>query len=100
MEEGGLGILWKSLINYFMDWTAINQMLCPVTPKSDQFLMSPTAAPEICHQTVWRTWLFIAYSKMTTLPILTTSRIHFSLKGWEDVLFELGNERLMYGLID
>ena len=28
------------------------------------------------------------------LPILTTSLIHFSLKGWENVLFELGIERV------
>ena len=32
--------------------------------------------------------------KMTILPILTTSLIHFSLKGWENVLFELGSERV------
>ena len=30
---------------------------------------------------------------MTILPILATSLIHFSLKGWENVLFELGSER-------
>ena len=28
-----------------------------------------------------------------TIPILTTSPIHFTLKGWENVLFELGSER-------
>ena len=27
-------------------------------------------------------------------PILTTLHIHFSLKGWENVLFELGSERV------
>ena len=27
-------------------------------------------------------------------PILTTSPIHLSLKGWENVLFELGSERV------
>ena len=27
-------------------------------------------------------------------PILDTSFIHFSLKGWENVLFELGSERV------
>ena len=32
--------------------------------------------------------------KMILLPILTTSLIHFSLKGWENVPFELGNERV------
>ena len=34
----------------------------PFTPKSDQCLISPVASPEIWHRTVWRTWLFIAYS--------------------------------------
>ena len=50
------------------------------------------------HRTVWRTWLFVAYSDeiwlYTVLPILTSSRIHFSWKCWENVLFELGSERL------
>ena len=32
------------------------------SPKSDQFKISPAASPEILHHTVWRTWLFIAYS--------------------------------------
>ena len=32
--------------------------------------------------------------KMIILPILTTSFIHFSLKGWENVLFDLGSERV------
>ena len=31
---------------------------------------------------------------MIILPILTTSLIHFSSKGWEDVLFEIGSERV------
>ena len=31
---------------------------------------------------------------MIILLILTTSLIHFSLKGWENVLFELGSERV------
>ena len=34
----------------------------PFTPKSDQCQISPAASPEILHHTVWRTWLFIAYS--------------------------------------
>ena len=29
---------------------------------SDQFRISPADSPEIFHHTVWRTWLFIAYS--------------------------------------
>ena len=36
--------------------------LNPFTPKSDQFQISPANSPEILHHTVWRTWLFIAYS--------------------------------------
>ena len=117
--------------------------------KSDHFQTSPTPSPEIFYHTVWRTWLFVAYSderwfyhfslphlyifhlvwplhskewsiitfsysltgnitshsmrnlafhsllrwKMITLPILTTSlfSIHFPLKGWENVLYELGS---------
>ena len=31
---------------------------------------------------------------MILVPVLTTSLIHFSLKGWESVLFELGSERV------
>ena len=31
---------------------------------------------------------------MIILPILTTSLIHFGLEGWENVLFELGSERV------
>ena len=35
--------------------------------------------------------------KMIILPILITSLIHFFLKGWENVLFELGTERVKGG---
>ena len=34
----------------------------PFTPKNDQFQISPAASLAILHHTVWRTWLFIAYS--------------------------------------
>ena len=34
----------------------------PFTPRSDQYQTSPAASPEILHHTVWRTWLFMAYS--------------------------------------
>ena len=43
----------------------------------DQFQISPAASPEVLCQTVWRTWLFIAYSDDRWL-ILSTS--HSSLK--------------------
>ena len=56
----------------------------------------PATSPETLHHTVWRTRLFIAYSDKRWLchQFLTTSLIHLSLKGWENVLFELGNERV------
>ena len=38
------------------------QHINPFTPKSDQCQISPVASPEILHHTVWRTWLFLAYS--------------------------------------
>ena len=40
---------WANVLNTF-------------TPKSDQCQISPAASPEILHHTVWRTWLFKAYS--------------------------------------
>ena len=68
----------------------------PFTPKSDQFQISPAAPPVILYHTVWRTWLFLtqSYVKMIIVTILPTSPIHFSLKCWENVLFELGSERV------
>ena len=65
----------------------------PFTPKSDQLQISPAASPEILHYTVQRTWLFhsLLRWKIIILSILSVSLTHFSLKGWEIVLFELGN---------
>ena len=64
-------------------------LINPFTPKSDQFQISPVAPTEILHHIVWRTWPFMAHSEGRRLyhrQILTTSLIHFSLKGWENVL--------------
>ena len=36
---------------------------------------------------------------MIMLPILTTSLIRLSLKGWENVRFELGTERVNDGYV-
>ena len=50
----------------------------------------PLQSQEILHHTVWRTWLFLAYSDETWLyHQCNTSLIHFFLKGWENVLYEL-----------
>ena len=72
------------------------KMINPFAPKSDQFQISPAISPEILHHTVWRTWLFIAYSdeRWSYYLLLATPLIHFSLKRWENVLFELGTERV------
>ena len=35
-----------------------------------------------------------AFQDDYTVPILTTSPIHFSLEGWENVLFEIGSKRV------
>ena len=68
--------------------TSIN----PFIPKSDQYQISPVASQEILHHTVWRTWLFIAYSDARWLyyQLSLPSVIQFSLQGWENAVFELG----------
>ena len=44
------------------------------------------------NHTVWRTWLFIAYSdeRLSLYQFSVTSLIRFPLKGWENVLLNLG----------
>ena len=63
---------------------------------SDQCQNSPAASQEIWLHTVWRTWLFIAYSDEKWLYYKFS--LHHShnrfLKGWENTLFELRSERV------
>ena len=64
-------------------------------PKSDQFHISPAALPEILHCTVWRTWLFIAYSN-ERWSYYQLSLPHFYISprlGECTVRFELGSDR-------
>ena len=72
--------------------------IAPFTPKSDQFQFSPAASLEILYIPRRWTWVFISSLlrwKMIVLQILTTSLTHLSLtKVWENVLLELGGERL------
>ena len=79
-------------------WEAFN----PFTPKSDQCQISPAASPEILHHTVWRTWLFIAYYVDKWLYYQFS--LHHSyislLKGWENVLLELGSERVKTRMLE
>ena len=72
------------------------QHINPFSPESDQCQYSPAASQEIWHHTVWRTWLFIAYSDEKWLYYkfsLHHSYNRFS-KGWENTLFELKSERV------
>ena len=47
---------------FLSDQASMGTQVSPFPPKSDQFQISPAASPKILHHTVWRTWLFIAYS--------------------------------------
>ena len=67
----------------------------PFTPESDQCQNSPAASQEIWHHTVWRTWLFIAYSDEKWLYYKFSLHHSYNcfFKGWENTLFELRSER-------
>ena len=73
-------------------WITIN----PFTPESDQCQNPPAASQEIWHHTVWRTWLFIAYSDEKWLYYKFSLHHSYNrfLKGWENTLFELRSERV------
>ena len=68
----------------------------PFTPESDQCQNSPAASQEVWHHTVWRTWLFIAYSDEKWLYYKFSLHHSYNrfLKGWENTLFELRSERV------
>ena len=72
----------------------------PFTPEGDQCQNSPAASQEIWHHTVWRTWLFIAYSDEKWLYYKFSLHHSYNrfLKGWENTLFELRSERVNPGL--
>ena len=59
-----------------------------------KFPLQPHQKYNITQSTEWSTWLFIAYSDERRLyyqlPLLHL--IHFSLKGWENIRFQLGSE--------
>ena len=90
-----VGLRWKSKWSHLLlvDCSSMTlvesktSVLNPVNPKSDQHQNSPAASPEIKHHTVRRTWLCntLLRWKMTN----TTS-----IKGQENVFFELRSERV------
>ena len=53
------------------------------------------------HYTVWRAWLFIAYSvdRLLTTNSHYITYMHLSLKGWENVLYELVSERVAFATL-
>ena len=67
----------------------LNVWLNPFTPESDQCQISPAASQEIWHHTVWRIWLFIAYSDERWLYYKFSLHHAYNcfLKGWENTLF-------------
>ena len=91
-----LSILTTSLIHFSLKgWEIVlfqlgSERVNHFTPKSDQCQISPAASPEISlHSTKNLAFHSLLRWKMIILPILTTSPIHFSLKVWENILFEL-----------
>ena len=82
----------------FLNTSLLHFFVNPFTPKSDQFVISPVASPEILHHTVWSTWLFIAYSGDKWLCnqfSLCITYIHFSLKVGRMYILSLGVERFI-----
>ena len=55
-------IISQDCFHKFGSWSSYCSALNPFTPESDRCQISPAASPEILHHTVWRTWLFLAYS--------------------------------------
>ena len=75
-------------------WGQFIKLLTLSLPRGNQFQISPAASPGILHRPIWITWLFIATQMKDdyTTNSNNLTYIHFSLKGWENVLFELGSE--------
>ena len=88
-------LTWISRTNEWLN-TFDDCFIIPFSSKSDQFQNSPAALPQILHHTVWRAWLFIAYSDERWLYYqFSVHHVYIlSLEGWENVLFELRSERV------
>ena len=86
-------VVWQCSAGCPWPWCCFR--LNPFTPESDQCQNSPAASQEIWHHTVWRTWLFMAYSDEKWLYYKFSLHHSYNrfLKGWENTLFELRCER-------
>ena len=84
LTPGGLSLLLQAispgLLFHSQEWSTSN-FSCSLTRNIPSHSMENLA------------FHILLRSKMIILPTLTTSLIHFSLKGWENVLFELRSER-------
>ena len=78
----GAAVRWPSTVN-------------PFTPKSDQFQISPAGSPEILHHARSKQ---LRFSSLTQMKDDYTTNSHYLtytfLRGWENVLLELGSERV------
>ena len=97
------GVLWQACHGYHHlfppDYLCSNQRCSVKISKIDQFQTSLAASPGIVHHTVRRTWLFMAYSDEMWLYYqfsLAQHHLYVLLKGWENVLLELGGERVKH----
>ena len=90
-------VLSWSLQTIFHDVVAL-ESVCQLkfnlfTPENDQVQISSAASPVILHDSMTHVG-FIAHldGKRLYYYILIVSLINFSIKGWDNVLFKLGNE--------
>ena len=91
---GGGGAWWSYTVRR-IDWDRQlrRPTVNPYAPKTDQFQIFPAASPEILHHTVWRTWLFIAYSGERWL--YTTNSCYLT---YTSSLWKVGRMHLVFGL--
>ena len=96
-----VGKMWTAWCLLFQPVTMITFIFLytPSTPKSDQFHISRAASTPILHHTVWRTWLFMAYSderwlyyQFLTLSLLSSKSV-FS-QPFKKQLYECCSENL------
>ena len=90
-EELGFSLLARVKDHDYTTNLTTSLIFNPFTPESDQCQNSPAASQEIWHHTVWRTWLFIAYSDEKWLYYKFSLHHSYNrfLNGWENTLFEL-----------
>ena len=50
------------ILRYYARSDGLDESVLTLSLPSDQFQISPAASPEILHNTLWRIWLFIAYT--------------------------------------